>query len=188
MFYFLDLRKVIKIMLPIFIITLISYMVITIISFRFPVKYYDIIENYAEVYGVDPVLISSIINVESKFNKNAVSPVGASGLMQIMEPTAVWAAEEVGLQNFNYNEMIFDPEINIRLGTWYIDRLLNNYGELDVALAAYNAGSGNVSRWLTDPEFSEDNFTLFHIPFEETRWYVKKVNINMKIYSILLRR
>lgn len=188
MFYFLDLKKVFKTMLPIFITIIIIYMAFLLVSVRFPVKYYDIIQNYAEVYGVDPVIITSIINVESNFNRNAVSPVGASGLMQIMAPTAVWAAEEIGIEKFDYYEMIFDPEINIKIGTWYIGRLINNYSNLEVALAAYNAGSGNVSRWLTNPEFSEDNNTLSYIPFDETRFYIIKVNINMMIYSFLLGR
>lgn len=187
MFYFLDLRKVLKIVIPLSALTLLFYAGASVFNSRFPLKYFDIIERYAQVHGVDPVLVSSIINVESRFNRYAVSPVGASGLMQIMEPTAVWAAEKMGIENFVYSEMIFDPEININIGTWYINRLINQYGELPVALAAYNAGSGNVTSWLNDPELSEDGVTLSYIPFGETRRYVKRVDINMKIYAFLLR-
>ena len=187
MFYILNLRKLLKVAIPLFVIALLLYAGISIFNLRFPLKYFDIIERYSQIYGVDPVIISSIISVESRFNSNAVSPVGASGLMQIMEPTAVWAAQEIGIENFVYSDMIFDPEININIGTWYINRLINTYGELSVALAAYNAGSGNVTRWLGDPEFSEDGVTLSYIPFGETRRYVERVNRSMKIYSFLIR-
>jgi len=144
--------------------------------------------RHANIHGLDPILIASIINVESGFNERAVSPAGASGLMQIMETTAYWIAEELGLVHFSYADMIFVPEINIKLGTWYINRLLNTYATKEVALAAYNAGSGRVNSWLLDPQFSDDGETLSHIPFLETRNYVNRVEINMQIYRVLGRR
>lgn len=188
MFYFFNLRKGLKVIVPIFIIILPILAGIYVFNLRFSLKYYDIIERYATIHGVDPVLISSIINVESGFNREAVSPAGASGLMQIMEPTAVWAAEELGIENFNYQDMIFDPEININIGTWYINRLINQFGDLNVALAAYNAGSGNVSSWLANPQFSKDGKTLNYIPFGETSSYVRRIDFNMRVYSFILRR
>ena len=162
-------------------------MTIYMINSRFPVMYTDIIAYHADYYGLDPILITSIINVESGFNRTAVSPAGASGLMQIMEPTANWIAQEMGFYDFDYEQMIFDPDINIKMGTWYINRLINIYSNLDVALAAYNAGSGRVNSWLVDPEFSSDGETLSHIPFTETRNYVRRMDINMRIYRVLAR-
>jgi len=131
--------------------------------------------------------MTSIINIESRFNRFAVSPAGASGLMQIMEPTAIWIAERMGIENFDYQTMIFDPEVNINMGTWYIRHLMEMHYNLDVALAAYNAGMGNVANWLQNPEFSSDGKTLDYIPFRETRNYVERVNLSMRVYRFLMR-
>ena len=151
----------------------------------FPLDYTEIIIHYSEVHGVDHLLIASIINVESGFNRYAVSPAGASGLMQIMPNTAYWIAEQIGIENFNYEEMIFNPRVNINMGTWYIERLISTHYNLETALAAYNAGSGNVSNWLIDENFSEDGRVLIHIPFPETRNYVSRVSLARRIYAIL---
>ena len=153
---------------------------------NFPLRYLNIIEHYAEFYGVDPVLVASIVNVESRFNRYAVSHAGASGLMQLMPGTANWAAEEIGIENFSFEEMVFDPHININIGTWYIRRLLDGHSTLPVALAAYNAGSGNVAGWLANPSFSSDGHTLDYIPFGETRRYVDMVLLSMHAYRFRL--
>lgn len=152
----------------------------------YPVRYSEIVHRYAEKYDLEPALVFAVINAESGFRSNAVSRSGASGLMQIMEDTAYWLAPQIPLDNFSYDQ-IFDPEINIQLGTFYLSTLRQRYGNLEVALSAYNAGSGNVRRWLDDPDFSSDGETLDHIPFPETRKYVERVNENMQIYSLLLR-
>ena len=150
-----------------------------------PLNHTEIILHYSEIHNVDHLLVAAIINVESSFNKNAVSHAGASGLMQIMPNTAYWIAEHLGVENFVYEEMIFDPAININMGTWYIARLIDNHYTVETALAAYNAGSGNISSWLSNPEFSEDGRTLVHIPFLETRNYVERVALVRRIYSFL---
>jgi len=151
----------------------------------FPMKYCDIIERYATKYDLPRELIYAIIRAESSFNRYAVSHAGASGLMQIMEPTGVWAAEQMRLVDFDY-ERIFEPELNIHIGTWYINRLIIQFGgNLDTALAAYNAGSGNVSSWLN--EQGSIDHSLEHIPFGETRNYVRRVNLYQNVYRILLR-
>lgn len=159
---------------------------ILLFNYYFPVRYLTIIENYAAIYGVDPVLVASIINVESRFNRYAVSRAGASGLMQLMPGTAYWAAQEIGLESFSFEEMIFDPNININMGTWYIRRLLDLNNSVEVALAAYNAGSGNVANWLNDPHISPDGKTLENIPFPETRRYVTMVLISTYAYRLRL--
>lgn len=150
----------------------------------FPMRYSDIIEIYADKYDLPRELIYAIIRAESSFNRNAVSHRGASGLMQIMEQTANWAAEQIGIEGYDYSR-IFEPEINIQIGSWYINRLIRQFGgNLDTALAAYNAGSGNVSSWLR--EQGSDDFTLEFIPFPETRNYVRRVRIYQDVYRILL--
>ena len=151
----------------------------------FPMRYCEIIEHYADVYDLPPELIYAIIRAESSFNRYAVSHAGASGLMQIMEPTGNWAAQQMGLSDFDYGR-IFEPEINIRIGAWYISRLIGQFGgNLDTALAAYNAGSGNVSRWLLEQESTDHS--LSHIPFLETRNYVERVNFYQNVYRVLIR-
>ncbi|MCL1936581.1 MAG: lytic transglycosylase domain-containing protein [Defluviitaleaceae bacterium] len=179
-----------KIKFVIFILLLFSVgfgVVFSIHTFKryFPIDYFDIINKYANLHGVDPVIVASIINVESRFNKNAVSHAGASGLMQLMPGTAIWVANELGIDNFDFDSMIFDPAININMGTWYINRLIRSHSTIDVALAAYNAGSGNVSSWLDNSNFSDDGETLNYIPFEETRRYVRVVQISMYAYRFM---
>lgn len=145
-----------------------------------PYKHQETIRRYADTYALDPLLVAAVVNVESKFNPQAVSPKGAKGLMQLMEDTARWGAEKIGLENYD-PQQLYDPEINVRIGCWYLARLLHQYeGNLSVALAAYNGGSGNVARWLQDPAISADGKTLDAIPFPETQAYVSKV---IKQYS-----
>ena len=158
---------------------------ILLLNHYYPTDYVDIIMRYADMFDVEPVLIFAIIHAESRFNANAVSRVGASGLMQIMEDTAYWIAPMAGVENFSYDD-IFDPAVNIRLGTFYISTHIARYDNLTVALSAYNAGRGNVERWLNDSEFSSDGVTLDHIPFAETRTYVERVNRNIRIYNVIL--
>lgn len=160
---------------------------IAFVNNRFPLRYVDIVNENAEMFDLDPAFVFAVIHAESRFNSRAVSRVGASGLMQIMESTAYWIAPRVGLDDFDYEVHIFDPEINIRLGVYYLHNLANAFGDLEVALAAYNAGRGNVHRWLNDPEFSSDGVTLDYIPFSETRNYLIRVADNERIYTFLLR-
>jgi len=152
----------------------------------YPLRHTDIVNRYAEEYGLAPELVYALIHAESRFNENAVSSSGASGLMQIMETTAYWLAPQVGLDDFDYGQ-IFDPAINIRLGCYYLSMLERRYGNIEVALSAYNAGSGNVERWLGNPEYSSDGETLDFIPYPETRNYIIRVADNQRIYSIILR-
>jgi len=187
MFYSLDLRKRRKRIILAFLIIMVALGgVFSVYATRrfFPMKYCDIIERYATKYDLPLELIYAIIRAESSFNRYAVSHAGASGLMQIMEPTGVWAAEQMGLSDFDYGR-IFEPELNIHIGTWYINRLIRQFGgNLDTALAAYNAGSGNVSGWLN--EQGSTDHSLEHIPFGETRNYVARVNLYQRVYRVLL--
>jgi len=152
----------------------------------YPVRHTELIYRYAEEFDVEPDLVFALINAESRFRETAVSRVGASGLMQIMEDTAYWIAPMAGFDDFSYDQ-ILDPEVNIRLGTFYLGMLYRRFGDVTVALSAYNAGSGNVSRWLENPEYSSDGKTLDHIPFPETRNYVNRVIDYRQVYAWLLR-
>ena len=163
----------------------------------YPLKYRLEIIRAGEEFGVDAALIASVINAESGFNEKAISSKGAVGLMQILPSTAEWVIQKMRKQNINIpsysaeelfnsqisNGQLFDPNLNIRVGTFYLSYLINKFENVDVALAAYNAGEGNVIKWLSTDEFSSDQKTLKKIPFKETENYVKKVNLNLKIYS-----
>jgi soluble lytic murein transglycosylase len=171
----------------IFICFLAATSAVSFVSFRYPLKYIDIIEENTQLYEIDPSWVCAIIHAESKFAVKALSHKGASGLMQVTEATAEWIAERMRLPEYNY-ESIFDPDINIKIGCNYLAWLLNHYRDnMNLALAAYNAGSGNVDKWLKNPEYSKDGASLDYIPFAETRDYVKRVNANRKIYLLLLK-
>lgn len=165
----------------------IAVLAIKVVICYFPVKYQKEIEKYSAMYNVDKTLVYAVINTESRFDENSLSYKGAAGLMQIMEPTADWAAEQIGIENYSYDR-IYEPEINIQIGCWILNKLADIYDN-DVVLicAAYNAGIGNVSGWLEDERFSPDGKTLSHIPFKETKNYVAKVALCSKIYGIILR-
>lgn len=143
---------------------------------RYPLYYSDIIIKYSEEYEQDPIFVSAIINTESRFAKDAVSNKGAIGLMQIMPDTGAWIAGKLGIKSFD-KKMLYDPEMNIRLGCWYLNYLEEKFDEeKKCIMAAYNGGPGNVTKWLGDKKYSSDGKTLHTIPFKETDNYVIRVN------------
>lgn len=186
MFYAFSLKKIKKIFFGIVTILTLCIVAYIAVSWYYPLKYIQIIEENCRKYNLSPSLVCAVIHTESKFDKDALSQKGASGLMQIVEGTADWAAEEIGLSNYSYNN-IFRPEVNIEIGCWMLDRLINQFGDLDKALAAYNAGSGNVSKWLKNEKYSKDGKNLDEIPFAETKNYIKRVRFNAKIYDYILK-
>ena len=167
-------------------ITVIIIGMTVLIDRFYPLRYLDIIQECAIEYGLQPELICAVIHAESKFNKDAISNKGAGGLMQITESTAYWLAPKMGASDFEYGQ-IFDPKTNINFGCYYLSTLEQQYGDMNVALCAYNAGSGNIDQWLQNPEFSNDGKSLKEIPFRETQEYIKRVTSNRKIYNIILK-
>ena len=151
----------------------------------YPLQYTSIINKYAEEYELAPELICAVIHAESRFNKDAVSYIGATGLMQIIDSTAYWIAHKMEISGFRYDDVL-DPEVNIRFGCYYLNALESQYGDINTALCAYNAGSGNVDEWLSEPEYSDDGKTLKYIPFPETREYVKQITNTRRVYPLLL--
>ncbi len=149
----------------------------------YPLHYEDIINKYASKYQVDPHLVVAIMRNESKFNPNALSSKGAKGLMQIAPITGRWASEKLAIENYE-EEMLYDIDLNIQIGCWYLDILHQEFNSnLDLIIAAYNAGNGNVSKWINQPEYSKDGENLDTIPFEETRTYLQKVTKDYAIYK-----
>ncbi|MDN5345513.1 MAG: soluble lytic murein transglycosylase [Clostridia bacterium] len=139
--------------------------------------------SYARQEGVDPLLVAAVTRVESKFYPGARSDQGARGLMQLMPDTARLAAGHLGLP---YDpEKLFNPEYNLRLGTWYLAALLREFHDLAPALAAYNGGRGNVHNWLERGVWDGSSRNLRQIPFPETRAFVRQVLQNYRIYRFL---
>lgn len=155
-----------------------------------PEEYVPYVEKYAEEYGVPVNLIYAVIKTESGFDSSAVSRKGAIGLMQIMPTTFKWLTDDI-VREYLGSGMLYDPETNIKYGTYYLSRLYNKFGDWDTALAAYNGGEGNVSEWLSNKKYSDDGVKLNtdKIPdeFSETRNYVKKVNKALKKYNELYK-
>ena len=133
---------------------------------RYPLEYEHIVTGHARNYDVDPALLAAVIYRESKFDPDAVSDSGAVGLMQLLPETAKGIAQYTGGAEFRLADL-YDPEINVRYGSFYLKRLLEKYGgDVRLALAAYHAGQGNVDEWLAKDE---------GIAFPETREYVYDV-------------
>lgn len=133
-----------------------------------------IIIQCAEEENISPSLLEAVILTESKFDEKAVSHVGAVGMMQLMPDTAHWISEESGLPSDN----LASPDQNIPLGAWYLNYLLKKYHNNEVfALAAYNAGRGNVDEWIEKNKWPEGFTDMEKIPFLETREFVKSVVI-----------
>ena len=177
-------KKIIKILF-IIVLCIVLINIKSIFKSFYPIKYENHIFKYSQRYNVDPCLVVAIIKAESNFNEKAVSSRWAYGLMQIMPNTAIWIAKNMELKNYKV-ENLYDNEINIAMGCWYINNLNTEFNKNeDLVLAAYNGGRGNVQKWLKNKEYSTDGKTLINIPFGETDKYVKKVKVNYKIYSRL---
>ena len=152
-----------------------------------PLKYQDIVDRYAAEYQLEKSLVNAVIFCESHFETEAVSSADALGLMQVTQETGWWAAEEMGIEAENLD--LTEPDTNIRIGCWYLRWLTEKFdGVTETALAGYNAGHGNVSKWLADEAMSADGITLEEIPFEETKSYVKKVQLAQLAYKYVYRQ
>ena len=149
----------------------------------YPKKYSYEVEKYAKEYNVDQYLIYAVIKAESNFKEKAVSRKNAMGLMQLMQDTAREIANMIGIE-IN-EELLLEPDTNINLGTKYLSILLGKYGNVEVAVSAYNAGSGNVDNWITEGIIQADGSDIENVPFKETNNYVRKILRNYKIYSNL---
>lgn len=138
-----------------------------------PREYAEYVEKYALAYGVPENVVYSVIKVESDFVSSAVSEAGAVGLMQITPDTFDWISF---LLKENYDKgMLYDPETNIKYGTYLLSYLHGQFGTWETVYAAYNAGMARVKTWQTNPDYADGNGNLINIPFEETQDYVVKV-------------
>jgi len=138
----------------------------------YPLRYGEIVRGHARNYDLDPALLAAVIYQESKFRAGARSDRGAIGLMQLLPETAEGIAERTGGTAFRVDDL-YDPEINVRYGAWYLRHLLDKYGSERVALAAYNAGQRNVDDWRSRG---------VGIQFSETRHFVDRVEHLKTVY------
>lgn len=154
-----------------------------ILKINYPQRYSEYVEKYAEEYKIEKELIYAMIKAESNFNSEAISNKNAIGLMQILESTANEVAKEI--EREITREDIINPEINIHLGTKYISNLIKRYGNIELAIASYNAGIGNVDNWINQGIIQKNGEDVENIPFKETNNYIRKILRNYKIYKQL---
>ncbi|RKN85458.1 lytic transglycosylase domain-containing protein [Paenibacillus ginsengarvi] len=141
----------------------------------YPIHYETDIALSAQSYGVDPLLVASIIRVETNFNPDKLSKKGAIGLMQLMPDTAEWIVKKAGYAE-ETSQLLHRADVNIEVGAWYLKSLYNQFENNRYAvLAAYNAGPGNTRKWLDNGTWDGTLKNIGQIPFGETRHYVQRV-------------
>ena len=149
-----------------------------------PLYYADTITAYADAQELDPALVAAVILCESSYDPKAESRLGARGLMQLMPDTAEWVAHKLGEDGADYAfDNLYDPQTNIRFGTWYLGYLSRRFnGDATKIVCAYHAGQGNVDSWLKNPQYSSDGVTLDVIPTQDTATYASRVLRARDIY------
>lgn len=147
-----------------------------------PQKYAESVEKYAAEYDIPESVVYAVIKTESGFTPDAVSLKGAIGLMQITPDTFDWLCSKTGGEANAL--LLYEPDTNIRYGTYFLSLLHNEYKAWDTVYAAYNAGRGRVNSWLASEEYN-NNGRLKNIPYEETASYVKKVEKAQSVYARL---
>ena len=157
-----------------------------ILKLFYRTDYSEYVEKYSKEYDIDPLLTYSIIKAESNFNKSALSSKGACGLMQLMDDTAKEVATNKVME-YESGTTLYNAEKNIEIGVTYFAGLVKQFGNISVALAAYNAGSGNVTKWINQGIIKKDGSDIENIPFKETNIYVRKILRDYEIYKSLYK-
>lgn len=147
----------------------------------YPVRYETLIDAACEEKGLDRALVYAVVRTESHFNPEAVSHVGARGLMQIMPDAFDWVRMRQG-KTGEPEKGLFDPETNIDIGTEMLKMFLDEFDSVENVLCAYHAGRGSLMEWLKNEEYSPDGVSVSSIPFADTKAYVKKVTDTMEVY------
>lgn len=153
----------------------------------YPRTYSEYVVKYSNEYGVDPLLVYAVIKAESNFDKDVVSSRNAKGVMQLMDKTAEEVAGNMVILDDYNSEMLFDAETNIKIGTKYLSELIEKYKSYQVAVAAYNAGTGTVDRWIEMGTIKADGSDIEKIPYKETNMYVRKIIRDYEIYKNLYK-
>lgn len=184
-------KKLIKLLI-VLIIILITWIVLfktirvqdIVLKNIYPIKYEEYVEKYAKQYEVDKYMIYAIIKAESNFKPDVTSHSDAIGLMQLLEDTAIERANFISDNEINISKQdLYQPEMNIQIGTSYFAYLLDYYkGNTNLALTAYNAGIGNVNQWRKDGIINSEGSDIENIPYKETNNYVRKILKNYQYY------
>lgn len=179
-------KNFIKMLLAMLIIAGISIWISqdAILSLLYPRKYSETVKKYSTEFNVDPNLVYAVIKAESNFNENATSSKGTKGLMQLMDLTAKDVAKKANL-NLTQEEIsnrLLDVDLNICIGTKYLQILQEKYQNIELALTAYNAGIGTVDNWIEKGILKKDGSNIENVPYKETNNYVRKIMRDYKIY------
>ncbi len=161
-------------------LTCVLLVILIIIFFEsnYPIRFRDLIKKYSKEYNLSESLVASVINVESGYNENAISKVGAKGLMQILDTTGEEISNKLKIEGgFD----LFNAQTNIEYGCFYLRYLINYYNDEFLALCAYNAGLKNVNYWVKEI----NNLNETTIPFVETKNYIKKIKSSRYVYKTL---
>ncbi len=150
----------------------------------FPKPYWFDLKRFSSTNALDPYLVASLIRQESEFNPNAVSRANALGLMQLLPKVGKTVAKQQKLKHFSATQL-FQPGINLQLGTKYFRSMVDQFGSFEYALAAYNAGTNRVQDWLGQGKYRDPQEFVESIPFTETREYVEAILRNANVYRQL---
>lgn len=151
---------------------------------EYPIEYSEYVTYYADKYDLDPLMLYAFIRTESNFNPKADSDAGARGLMQITEVTFDWIKTKIAPTEDLTFEDLYDPETNIRFGSYFVSYCLLRYqDDLATAAAAYHSGWGTVDGLLSQAEYSADGKTLDHYPYPQMRLYIKKITSSYQRYQ-----
>lgn len=187
------MNKILKTLLLFLIIILLSLVMYNAFNIEekilvklYPKKFEEYVYKYSEKLDIDPMLTFAIIKTESNFKEDAVSSSGAIGLMQLMEKTAKEQARKLDIEYTK--ESLYNAETNLKIGLNYFNTLLDYYKQNYIlAFTAYNAGLGNVQKWINEGKIKSDGSDIENIPFKETNMYVRKIIKNYEMYKRLYK-
>nr|WP_090981656.1 lytic transglycosylase domain-containing protein [Paenibacillus sp. CF384] len=152
----------------------------------YPIHFREDIVISADNYKLEPHLVAAIIRVETNYKTGVVSRKGAIGVMQLMPDTANWIIQKGGFGKISTEAISNRADVSIEIGTWYLHALNQQFdGNMYTVIAAYNAGPGNVSRWLADGTWDGRLETVDQVPFGETRHYIQRVIYYYNKYKTL---
>jgi soluble lytic murein transglycosylase len=138
----------------------------------YPFPFVEVIEQQSQRHDLNPLLVTALIRQESRFEPDIKSKVGAVGLMQMMPKTGAWAAQNLNLKTYTLE----NPDDNIKLGTWFLDQIHRTFKNNSLlAVASYNAGQGNMAKWMQQRKSMDPDEFVEAIPYDETKDYVKQV-------------
>lgn len=165
----------------------------SLLETAYPKEFTNAINEQATLRKVDPRLVRSLIRQESSFNVFAVSTSNAYGLMQMIPPTAKEVSTALKMKNLEIPNTLFEPETNIKMGTYYFSKMISDFGNnVPFGLAAYNAGPTRLKRWMQVSGFSPQSTSspeyevwVDLLPWNETRFYVKAILRNYLIYQLI---